>query len=190
MNWSSTISVYIRCKEKAFFIPSEDATTEDLMNTLLEGIINMINSLFTQGKFFRLILTMDSKDKASVSKIPVVCEFPEVFSEDVISLIPERKMEFFIDLVPITTLVSIALYQMSLLKLKELKSQLEEVLAKDFIWPSVSPWGASILLEKKKDGGMWLCIAYQQQNKVTVKNKYPLPHIDDLLDKLKGVCAF
>lgn len=158
MNWLSSISVYIRCKEKALFIPSEDATTEDLMNTLLEGTINMINSLFTQEKSFHLILTMDSEDKASVSKIPVVCEF----LEDVTSLLLKWKLEFFIDLVPITALVSIALYQMSLVELKELKSQLEEVLEKDFIRPSVSPWGALILLVKKKDGGIWLCIDYQQ----------------------------
>ncbi|MCI45885.1 hypothetical protein A2U01_0067124, partial [Trifolium medium] len=74
---------------------------------------------------------------------------------------------------------------MSPVELRELKSQLEELLRKHFIRPSVSPWGAPVLLVKKKDGTMRLCIDYRQLNKVTIKNKYPLPRIDDLLDQLK-----
>jgi len=86
--------------------------------------------------------------------------------------------------------VSIAPYRMSPLELKELKSQLEELIQKHFIRPSVSPWGAPVLLVKKKDGNMRLCIAYRQLNKVTIMNKYPLPRIDDLLDQLKGATVF
>jgi hypothetical protein len=69
-------------------------------------------------------------------------------------------------------------------------SQLEELLQKHFIRPSVSPWGAPVLLVKKKDGTMRLCIDYRQLNKVTIKNKYPLPRIDDLLDQLRGAAVF
>src|SRR4051812_35679409 len=76
---------------------------------------------------------------------------------------------------------------MSPTELRKLKSQLEELLAKHFIRPSVSPWGVPILLIKKKDGSMRLCIDYRQLNKVTIKNKYPLPRIDDLMNQL--VCA-
>lgn len=76
------------------------------------------------------------------------------------------------------------------LELRELKDQLEELLTKHFIRPSVSPWGAQVLLVKKKDGSMRLCIDYRQLNKVTIKNKYSLPKIDDLLDQLKGACVF
>ena len=79
---------------------------------------------------------------------------------------------------------------MSPLELKELKAQLEELIQKHFIRPSVSPWGAPVLLVKKKDGSMRLCIDYRQLNKVTIKNKYPLPRIDDLLDQLKGASVF
>jgi len=78
---------------------------------------------------------------------------------------------------------------MSPLELKELKSQLEELI-QNFIRPNVSSWGASVLLVKKKDGNMRLCIDYRQLNKVTIKNKYPLPRIDDLLDQLKGASVF
>ncbi|KAL0454725.1 UNVERIFIED_CONTAM: Transposon Ty3-G Gag-Pol polyprotein [Sesamum latifolium] len=75
-------------------------------------------------------------------------------------------------------------------ELKELKKQLEELLDKGFIRPSISPWGAPVLFVKKKDGSMRLCIDYRQLNRITIKNKYPLPRIDDLLDQLKGATVF
>ena len=81
-------------------------------------------------------------------------------------------------------------YRMTPTELKELKSQLQELLDKGFIRPSVSPWGAPILFVKKKDGTLWMCIDYQQINKVTVKNKYPLPRIEDLFYQLKGAGVF
>ena len=99
-------------------------------------------------------------------------------------------MEFSIDLIPGTAPISVSPYRMAPLELRELKGQLEELMAKHFVRPSVSPWGAPVLLVKKKDGGMRLCIDYRQLNKVTIKNKYPLPRIDDLLDQLKGACVF
>ena len=78
---------------------------------------------------------------------------------------------------------------MTPIKLKELKVQLQELLDKGFIKPSVSPWGAPVLFVKKKDGSMRLCIDYKELNKVTVRNKYPLPQIDDLFDQLQGACV-
>ena len=79
---------------------------------------------------------------------------------------------------------------MTIVELKELKFQLQELLEKGFIRPSVSPWGAPMLFVKKKDGTLWLCVEYRQQNKMTVKNKYPLPMIDDLLNQLKDASVF
>ncbi|GAU41957.1 hypothetical protein TSUD_135710 [Trifolium subterraneum] len=102
--------------------------------------------------------------------------------------IPE--VEFSIDLVPGTSPISMAPYRMSASELNELKKQLEELLEKKFIRPSVSPWGAPVLLVKKKEGSMRLCIDYRQLNKATIKNKYPLPRIDDLMDQLVGACVF
>ncbi|MCI50223.1 RNA-directed DNA polymerase (Reverse transcriptase), partial [Trifolium medium] len=81
-------------------------------------------------------------------------------------------------------------YQMSASELKELKKQLEELLEKKFIRPSVSPWGALVLLVKKKDGSMRLYVDYCQLNKATIKNKYPLPRINDLMDQLVGARVF
>jgi hypothetical protein len=123
-------------------------------------------------------------------QIAVVREFPDVFPEDVTSLPPEREVEFSIDLVPGTAPISVSPYRMAPLELRELKGQLEELMAKHFVRPSVSPWGAPVLLVKKKDGGMRLCIDYRRLNKATIKNKYPLPRINDLLDQLKGACVF
>nr|KYP32200.1 Transposon Ty3-I Gag-Pol polyprotein [Cajanus cajan] len=103
---------------------------------------------------------------------------------------PIREVEFFIDLVPGTRPISIAPYRMSPVELVELKKQIEDLLEKGFVRPSVSPWGAPVLLVKKKDGSMRLCVDYRQLNKVTIKNKYPLPRIDDLMDQLVGACVF
>ena len=79
---------------------------------------------------------------------------------------------------------------MAPVELKELKIQWQELLEKVFIHPSVSPWGAPVLFVKKKDGTLRLCVDYRQLNKMTVKNKYLLPRIDDLFDQLKGACVF
>ena len=79
---------------------------------------------------------------------------------------------------------------MAPMELKELKLQLQELLEKGFIRPSVSPWGAPVLFVKKKDGTLRLCVDYRQLNKMTVKKKYPLPRIDDLFDQLKGASVF
>jgi hypothetical protein len=86
--------------------------------------------------------------------------------------------------------ISKAPYRMSTPELKELQLQLEELLKKGYVRPSVSPWGAPVLFVKKKDGTLRLCIDFRQLNKVTVKNKYPLPRIDDLFDQLKDAKIF
>ena len=103
---------------------------------------------------------------------------------------PQRDIEFAIDVVPGATLASITPYRMAPMELKELKLQLQELLEKGFIRLSVSPWGALVLFVKKKDGTLRLCIDYRQLNKITVKNKYPLPRIDDLFNQLKGASVF
>jgi len=92
-----------------------------------------------------------------------------VFPDDITDLPPEREVEFAIDLVPGKSPISIAPYRMSASELGELKKQLEELLEKQFIRPSVSPWGAPVLLVKKKDDSMKLCVDYRQLNKVTMK---------------------
>ncbi|GKV00524.1 hypothetical protein SLEP1_g13198 [Rubroshorea leprosula] len=139
---------------------------------------------------FLVSVTDASSVTSRLEDIPVVREFPDVFLEDLPGLPPDREVEFAIDLVPGTGPVSKAPYRMTPAELKELKVQLEELLEKGFIRSSVSPWGAPVLFVKKKDGSMRLCIDYRELNKVTVKNWYPLPRIDDLFDQLKGAQVF
>ena len=122
--------------------------------------------------------------------ISVVQEFLDVFPSDLLGVPPDRDIDFAIDLEPGTKHISIPPYRMAPAELKELKDQLQDLLSKGFIRPSVSPWGAPVLFVKKKDGTMRMCIDYRQLNKVTVKNKYPLPRIDDLFDQLQGASLF
>ena len=121
-----------------------------------------------------------------LDEIPVVREFPDVFPDDIAGLPPEREVEFTIDLIPGTEPISIPPYRMALAELRELKAQLEELLSKGFIRMSISPWGAPVLFVKKKDGSLRLCIDYRQLNRVTIRNQYPLPRIDELFDQLQG----
>ncbi|KAA3480571.1 DNA/RNA polymerases superfamily protein [Gossypium australe] len=120
------------------------------------------------------------ESEVKIESVLVVCEYPNVFPEELPGLPPVREVEFGIELVPGTAPISVALYRMAPLELKELKVQLQELTNKGFARPSYSLWGASVPFVKKKDGSMRLCIDYRQLNKVTVKNKYPLPRIDDL----------
>ncbi len=117
-------------------------------------------------------------------------EFIDVFPEELPGLPPEREIDFGIDLLPGTEPISIPPYRMAPAELRELKEQLKDLLEKGFIRPSVSPWGAPVLFVRKKDGTLRMCIDYRQLNRVTIKNKYPLPRIDDLFDQLQGAKYF
>jgi len=121
---------------------------------------------------------------------PVVCEFEDVFPEELPSLPPQRKINFRIELTPNAQPISKTPYYMAPTELKELKFQLDELLQKSFIRLSVSPLGAPVLFVKKKDGTLRLCIDYRELNKITIKNKCPFPRIHDLFDQLQGVWVF
>nr|GFA65279.1 putative reverse transcriptase domain-containing protein [Tanacetum cinerariifolium] len=106
--------------------------------------------------------------------------------EDLPGLPPARQVELKIDLVPGVAPVARAPYRLAPAELQELSIQLQELFDKGFIRPSSSPWGALVLFFKKKDGTFWMCIDYRKLNRLTVKNRYPLPRIDDLFDQLQG----
>jgi hypothetical protein len=125
----------------------------------------------------------------SLEDYPVLKEYEDVF-EELLGLPPKRDIYFSIDLMPRAAPISNTPYRMSMPKLKELQMQLEVLLKNWYIHPSVSPWGAPVLFVKKKDGTLMLCIDFRQLNKVIVKNKYPLPRIDDLFDHLRGAKIF
>ncbi|PNY01683.1 retrotransposon-related protein [Trifolium pratense] len=186
MNWLEFNRVHINCCTKTVIFPKPDESPKPN----LMGSSEVIRSLKEHAEMFVMIASLKLVGESEVSQLPVVCDFPDVFPEDVSDLPPEREVEFSIEVVPGTSPISMAPYRMPASELEQLKKQLEELLEKKFIRPSVSPWGAPVLLVKKKDGSMRLCIDYRQLNKVTIKNKYPLPRIDDLMDQLVGACVF
>ncbi|KAL0560765.1 hypothetical protein IC582_001178 [Cucumis melo] len=159
----------------------------------LPQVISAIRAskLLSQGTWGILASVVDTREAdVSLSSEPVVRDYPDVFPEELPGLPPHREVEFAIELEPGTVPISRAPYRMAPAELKELKVQLQELLDKGFIRPSVSPWGAPVLFVKKKDGSMRLCIDYRELNKVTIKNRYPLPRIDDLFDQLQGATVF
>jgi hypothetical protein len=126
----------------------------------------------------------------NLEDIPVACEFPDVFSEDLPGMPPDRGVEFVIELQPDTTPISRRPYKMTPKELAELKVPLNELLDIGYIRPSSSPWGCPALFVKKKDQSLRLCVNYRPLNVVTIKNKYQLPCIDILFNQLVGAIVF
>jgi len=180
MDWLFANQVILNCAEKSVIFLNLEILLKPSENSILRNKI--------QG--YLLLSSMESKKEVNLKNIAVVQNFPEVFPDDIPGLPPNREIEFSIDLIPGTGPISMAPYRMSPSELTELKKQLEELLEKQFIRPSVSPWGAPVLLVKKKDGSFRLCIDYRQLNKYTIKNRYPLPRIDDLINQLRGALVF
>ncbi|GJZ09602.1 putative reverse transcriptase domain-containing protein [Tanacetum coccineum] len=129
-------------------------------------------------------------DEKKLDDIRVVRDYPEVFPDDLLGLPLVREIEFRIDLIPGASPVVRSPYRLAPSEMLELSNQLKELQEKGFIRPSHSPWGAPVLFVKKKDGSMRMCIDYRELNKLTIKNRYPLPRIDDLFDQLQGACCF
>jgi hypothetical protein len=126
----------------------------------------------------------------NLEDIPVACEFPDVFPEDLSAMPLNWDAEFIIELQPGMAPISRRPYKMSPNELAELKVQLNELLDKRYIHPSSSPWGCPALFVKKKDQSLRLCVDYRPLNVITIKNKYPLPCINILFDQLMGVRVF
>jgi hypothetical protein len=134
-------------------------------------------------------VTNATLDKA-IEDILVVCEFPDVFLDDLLGLSPDREVEFKIELIPDIAPISQRPYRMPPNELAELKIQLNELLKKGLIRPSSSPWGCPAIFVKKKDESLRMRVDYRPLNAVTIKNKYPLPRIDILFDQLSKAKEF
>ncbi|GKC24802.1 putative reverse transcriptase domain-containing protein [Tanacetum coccineum] len=139
--------------------------------------------------FLAQILKKETEDKSKEKRledVPIIRDFLEFFLEDFPRLPQTRQVEFQIDLVPSAAPVARAPYRLAPTELQELSTQLQKLSDKGFIRPSSSPWGAPVLFVKKKDGSFRMCIHYRELNKLTVKNRYPLPRINDLFHQLQG----
>ena len=183
-----------RMKRVTLRTPNEDEVTfiGERSNHLSNVIsVAIAGTMVQKGCEAYLAYVIDAVNvRPSVSDLPTVSDFSDLFPKELPGLPPQREIEFAIDVVSGATPASITLYRMAPVELKELKFQLQELLKNGFIRPSVSPWGALVLFVKKKDDTLQLCINYRQMNKLTVKNKYPLPMIDGLFDQLKGASIF
>ena len=135
-------------------------------------------------------LTLEDDERSDLDLPRVVCKYVDVFPDDLPGLPPHRDVDFGIELHPGTSPISMTPHRMTPVELQELRVQLQELLDKGFIRPSTSPWGAPVLFTKKKDKTLRLCIDYRQLNRVTIKNRYPLPRIDDLFDQLRGARVY
>ncbi|XP_072962655.1 uncharacterized protein [Typha angustifolia] len=196
MDWLAAYHANIDCYRKEIVMNLADGAKYRIKGNKSSNPMRIISAfeacrLLKKGCISVLAsLSGDTDKQIKLEDVRVVRDFPDVFPDDLPGLPPDKEVNFSIDLAPDTSPISKAPYRMAPIELKELKMQLEELLLKGFIRPSVSPWGAPVLFVKKKDGTLRLCIDYRQLNQVTIKNKYPLPRIDDLFDQLKGARVF
>lgn len=192
MDWLSRYHACVDCfKKEVVFKPPNEAEFRfcGSRRNLLSRLISTIQAtkLLKKGcSGFLACLVALLVDAPRIEDISVVREFVNVFPEDLLGLPPNWEIEFSIDLFPGITPISKAPHRMAPVELQELKEQLQELLDKGYIHPSVSPWGALVLFVKKKDRLMRLCIDYRALNKATIKNKYHFPRIDDLFYQLQG----
>ena len=157
MDWLKANYAHINCYDNTVRFSSlvEEDQTMSMSTKQLKDFMK------DEALIFLLMATLSVESQSVIANFPVVCDFPEVFPDEIPSAPPEREVEFSVDLVPGTRPISMAPYRMSASELAELKSQLEDLLEKNFVRPSVSPWGAPVLLVKKKDGSMRLFIDYR-----------------------------
>jgi hypothetical protein len=178
MNWLHKNQAVISCDKRTVKLVSpsgKEVVTKLYLPELEEGACHH--------------LSVNDKESNPIEAIRIVSEFPDVFPEELPGMPPERKVEFSIELIPGTVPISKRAYRVFGLELVELKKQIDELLEKGYIKPSTSPWAAPVLFVEK-DGTKRMCIDYRASNEVTVKNKYPLPRIEDLFDQLRGASVF
>jgi hypothetical protein len=179
MNWLDKYQVVISC----------DKRTIKLMSPLGEEVVTELVPLEPKkGSCYQM--TVDSSEADPLEIIKVVSKFPDVFPKDLPGMPPERKVEFAIELLPGTAPIFKRAYRVSGPELVELKKKIDELSEKGYIRPSTLPWAAPVLFVEKKDGTRRMCIDYRALNEVAIKNKYPLPRIEDLFIQLRGASVF
>ncbi|GKA62901.1 putative nucleotidyltransferase, ribonuclease H [Tanacetum coccineum] len=172
MDWLSKLRAKIVCYEKIVQISLSNGSILEVHGERPEGNLKQLKTM--------------KVNEPKLEDIPIVRDFPGVFPEDLSSLPPPRELELRIHLIPRAMPVAKSPYRLAPTKMQELSNQLKELQEKGFIRPSSLPWGAPVLFVKKKDGSFHMCIDYRELNKLTIKNRYPLPRIDDLFDQLQG----
>jgi hypothetical protein len=196
IGWLENHHVVLFCYNKVLTCLDEEGYSRTVQGIPSPISIREISALqlkriFRKGcQIYAVHMEDPMKDKEpSLKDFPFLKEYEDVL-EEFPGLPPKRDIDFSIDLMLGVAPISKTPYIMNTQELKEFQMQQEELLKKGYICPSVSPWGAPVLFVKKKDETLRLCIDFRQLNKVTIKNKYPFPRIDDLFDQLKGANIF
>jgi hypothetical protein len=179
MDWLSKHNGLIDCAKKAVRLTLSSGKALEYVEE------NLVTDKAASNK-----IVLNHLDAISTLDIRTISEFPNVFLEELPGMPPDREIEFVIELVSGIAPIFKRPYRMTTNQLAEIKKQLQELLDKGYIRLSASPWGAPIIFVLKKDGTQRMCVDYCSLNEVTIKNKYPLPRIDDLFDQLKGACVF
>jgi hypothetical protein len=174
MDWLRKYDGVILCAKRAIRLTKEDGTIVEFSAAIPAEQVSLLNKV--QG--------------TSLSEIGIVWEYPDVFPEELPGMPPDRDIEFMIELLPGMPPISKRPYRMPVNELVELKKQIAELQSKGFVHPSSSPWGAPVLFVEKKDETQQMCVDYCSLNEVTIKNKYPLPRIEDLFDQIKRGSVF
>ncbi|GJV58229.1 putative reverse transcriptase domain-containing protein [Tanacetum coccineum] len=195
MDWLVKHDAVIICGEKVVRIPygNKMLIVESDKGVSRLKVISCIKARKYVERGCHLFLAHMTENKSKEKRledVPVICYFPEVFPEELPGLPPPRQVEFRIHLVPGVAPVARAPCRLAPSEMRELLVQLQKLLEKGFFRPSSSPWGAPVLFVKKKDGSFRMCIDYRELNKLTVKNRYPLPRINDLFDQLQGSSVY
>jgi len=184
MDWLANNHVVIDCGQRRVVFPDVEGLELISSNQAEKGIEE-------GARCFMIVAQTEKKSTTEkLSMILVVDEYADVFLDEIPELPPSRDVDFTIELIHVAGPVSMAPYRMAPAELTELKKQIQDLLEKKFIRPSALPWGAPVLLVKKKDDSSRLCVNYRQLNKMTIKNKYPLPRINNFLDQLRGATMF
>ena len=188
MDWLIAYRVVIDCERMRVTAYTQDGTRVIFQGDKHDILPQIVYESKCQGQLTSRLasLTLEDEVRPDLNLPRVVCEYEDVFSDELPGLPLQRVIDFGIELHPGTSPIFMTPHRMAPVELQELGVQLQELLNKGFIRPRTSPWGAPVLFAKKKDKTLRLCIDYRQLNRVTVKNRYPLPRIDDLFDQLRG----
>ena len=184
--------IVIDCERRRVTAYTQDGTRVVFQEDKHDILPQTVYESRCQGQLAGWLASLILEDEVRPDLDPprVVCEYVDVFPDELPGLPPHRDVDFGIELHPGTSPISMTPHRMAPVELQELRVQLRELLDKGFIRPSTSPWGAPILFAKKKDKTLRLCIDYRQLNSVTIKNRYPLSRIDDLFDQLRGARVY
>jgi hypothetical protein len=174
MDWMSKYQGHIDYTKKAKTVTNSDGVE-----------IERIAAMLSHKAYYK-----KSVSRLTLDQVLVVCEYPDVFPEELPGMPSDRDIEFIIELILGTTPIAQRPCRMNPQELEELKKQLANMLSKGLISPSASPWGSPVLFVDKRDGSILLCMDYRKLNEVTIKNKYPLPKIENLFDQLNGAKVF